>query len=166
MRKSKIYFSFLIASALLASSAFAKSDSHKFAKEAADGGKAEVEMGTLATQNAASPDVKAFGQRMVDDHSKANGELEQIAGNKGVALPRAMSKKYQSKHDKMAKLNGAKFDKAYMKDMVKDHEDDVKAFKKQAKDGSDPDIQAFAAKTLPTLESHLEMAKSTYKNIK
>jgi putative membrane protein len=141
-------------------------DSNKFAREAADGGKAEVELGTLATQNAGSADVKAFGQRMIDDHGKANGELEQLAAKKGVSLPQTLSKKHQSIRDKLAKLNAAKFDKAYMKDMVKDHEEDVKAFRKQAKEGSDPDIKAFAAKTLPTLESHLEMAKSTYSKVK
>ena len=155
-----------MSAALLAPSAFAKMDSNKFAREAADGGKIEVELGTLANRNAASADVKAFAQRMFDDHGKANTELEEIAAKKGVSLPAAMSKKNQKLRDKLAKLNGAKFDKAYMKDMVKDHEDDVKLFKKQAKEGTDPDIKAFAAKTLPTLESHLEMAKTTYGKVK
>jgi putative membrane protein len=156
----------LVSAALCATPAFARMDSNKFAKEAAEGGMAEVQMGKLAADKGTDSDVKSFGQKMVDDHSKANDELKSLAAKKGIALPQDLSKKHKSTQDKLSKLSGAKFDKAYMKDMVDDHEKDVKAFRKQAKEGSDADIKAFAEKTLPTLESHLDLAKSTYKKLK
>jgi putative membrane protein len=136
-------------------------DSH-FVMEAADGGMAEVEMGKLAVEKASSPDVKNFGQRMVDDHSKANDELKQVASQKGITLPSAPSAKHKAKMDKMSKLSGAAFDKAYMDDMVADHKKDVGEFQKEASSGKDPDVKAFASKTLPTLQDHLKMAQETH----
>jgi len=132
-----------------------------FAEKAAIGGMAEVQMGKMAQQKGSSDQVKQFGGRMVDDHSKANDELKQIASAKGIALPTDLDAKHKSKMDKMEKLSGAQFDRAYMDDMVADHKEDVAEFKKQASSGKDSDLKAFAAKTLPTLEDHLKMAQST-----
>ena len=133
----------------------------KFAINAAKGGMMEVEMGRMAAEKATSPDVKQFGQRMVDDHSKANDELKAIASGKGMTLPAAVDAAGKAKMDKMSKLTGAAFDRAYMADMVKDHKKDVAEFRKEAKSGKDPDIKGFASKTLPTLEEHLKMAQDT-----
>ena len=132
-----------------------------FVEKAAVGGMAEVRMGKMAQQKGSSDQVKQFGARMVDDHSKANDELKQIASAKGIALPTDLDAKHKSKMDKMEKLSGAQFDRAYMDDMVADHKEDVAEFKKQASSGKDSDLKAFAAKTLPTLEDHLKMAQST-----
>jgi len=132
-----------------------------FAEKAAIGGMAEVQMGKMAQQKGSSDQVKQFGGRMVDDHSKANDELKQIASAKGIALPTDLDAKHKSKMDKMEKLSGAQFDRAYMDDMVADHKEDVAEFKKEASSGKDSDLKAFAAKTLPTLEDHLKMAQST-----
>ena len=132
-----------------------------FVEKAAVGGMAEVQMGKMAQQKGSSDQVKQFGGRMVDDHSKANDELKQIASAKGIALPTDLDAKHKSKMDKMEKLSGAQFDRAYMDDMVADHKEDVAEFKKQASSGKDSDLKAFAAKTLPTLEDHLKMAQST-----
>src|SRR5436305_6156909 len=96
-----------------------------FVKKAARGGLAEVELGKLATEKASSEDVKKFGQRMVDDHTKANDQLKQIAGNKGVTLPTDLNSKDQALKDRLSKLDGEKFDQAYMKNMVRDHTKDV-----------------------------------------
>lgn len=131
-----------------------------FANKAAQGGMAEVQLGQLATQKASNPDVKAFGQRMVDDHSKANDEFKGIVSRKGVTLPTGLDAKDQATYDRLSKLEGAAFDRAYMADMVKDHRADIAEFEKEANSGSDPDIKGFAAKTLPTLKHHLEMAES------
>jgi putative membrane protein len=133
---------------------------NSFVMEAAKGGMAEVQMGTLARDKASNADVKKFGQRMVDDHSKANDELKAIAAAKGVTLPASLDASHQAVYDRISKLNGAAFDKAYMKDMVSDHKKDVAEFRKQSQSGRDPEIKAFAAKTLPTLEEHLKMAES------
>jgi len=129
--------------------------------KAAHGGLAEVELGKLAQSQGSSEAVKQFGKRMVDDHSKANDELSQIASRKGITLPTSLDAKNQATHDRLAKLSGAAFDRAYMDDMVKDHKEDVAEFKKEAANGQDADLKAFAAKTVPTLEDHLKMAQQT-----
>jgi putative membrane protein len=130
-----------------------------FVKNAAQGGMAEVELGKLATEKASSDDVKQFGQKMVDDHSKANDQLKQIASQKSMEVPSDLSAKDKATKDRLSKLSGPAFDRAYMKHMVTDHTKDVAEFKKQANTGSDSDIKGFASSTLPTLEDHLKMAK-------
>jgi putative membrane protein len=132
----------------------------KFLKEAADGGLAEVELGQLAAEKASSSEVKKFGQRMVDDHSKVNDELKQLAASKGVDLPQEPSAKHKATKARLSKLSGQQFDKAYMDDMVKDHKQDVAEFRRESKFAKDPDVKNFAAKTLPTLEDHLKEAQS------
>jgi len=132
-----------------------------FVQKAAVGGLAEVEMGKLAQQKAANDQVKQFGSHMVDDHSKANTELQQVASSKGITLPTDLDANHKSKVAKLEKLSGAQFDRAYMTEMVADHKKDVAEFRKQSTSGKDGDIKGFAAKTLPTLEDHLKMAQST-----
>ena len=116
-----------------------------FVTKAAHGGMAEVKLGELATQKASNADVKAFGQRMVDDHSKANDELKQIASRKGITLPTDIDASHQAKYDQLSKLSGAEFDRAYMKDMVADHKEDVSEFRRESEHGSDPDVKAWAS---------------------
>ncbi len=137
-----------------------------FATKAAEGGLAEVQLGNLAKDHAASADVKTFAERMVTDHTKANEELTKVAGGKGITLPTSMNSKDQATYDRLAKLNGAAFDRAYMQDMVTDHRGDVNEFKREADRGSDNDLKGFASKTLPTLQEHLTMAESTQTKIK
>jgi putative membrane protein len=127
--------------------------------EAATGGMAEVELGRLAVERGSSDGVKQFGQRMVDDHSRANSELMQLATARGVNVPAGLDAKHQSLMTKMSQLSGADFDRAYAKEMVKDHTKDVSLFQKQSTRGADADVRAFAAKTLPTLQEHLRMAR-------
>ena len=137
-----------------------------FAHHAAIGGMAEVKLGNLAQQQASSAQVKQFGARMVKDHSKANDELKQVASRKGIQLPTELDTQHQKDVDQLQKKQGAEFDRAYMDHMVKDHKKDVSDFKKEANSGKDPDIKAFAAKTLPTLEQHLQMAESSQAAVK
>ncbi len=140
-------------------------DSTKFATNAAQGGMAEVEMGRLATQRAGDAAVREFGARMVADHSAANTELKGIAAKKGIQIPADVNSEQRSEIDKLAKMSGADFDKEYMSAMVKDHEEDVKEFETQGKEGNDPDIKAFAAKTLPKLQEHLKMAQTAAQKV-
>ena len=100
----------------------------KFLMKAATGGMMEVQMGQLAQKKAESADVKAFGERMVTDHGKANEELKALAQQKKVTLP-AMEHKQKSETDKLAESAGAEFDRMYMSMMVKDHEKDVAEFR-------------------------------------
>jgi putative membrane protein len=131
----------------------------KFMKEAAQGGMAEVELGRLAQQKASSDDVKKFGQRMVDDHSKANDKLKELANAKGVNLPQSLNAKDQATKDRLSKLSGEQFDKAYMTDMLKDHKKDISAFQSESNMGHDVDVKNFATQTLPTLRDHLKDAQ-------
>jgi putative membrane protein len=141
------------------SSKLAPSD-RTFIKKAAQGGLAEVELGKLATEKAASPEVKQFGQRMVEDHSKANEQLKQVASEKGVAVPEKLSPKDAATKARLEKLSGKAFDRAYMHDMVVDHTKDVSEFRMEAKNAKDPDVKNFASQTLPVIEDHLKEAKS------
>jgi len=131
-----------------------------FALKAAMGGMAEVELGKLAAEKATSDDVKKFGRRMADDHSKANDELKTLAQNKQITLPAEPDPRARAMHDKLAKLSGPAFDRAYMQAMVADHKKDVNEFRLEAKSGKDADVKGWAAKTLPTLEEHLRLAQS------
>ena len=132
----------------------------KFLMDAAMGGLMEVELGRWAAQVGTSPEVKQFGQRMIDDHSKANTELAQLASSKGVTLPTQLDEKHQREVSKIARMKGADFDRAYSKAMLGDHEKDVKEFEKQSTNAADADVKAFAAKTLPTLQEHLQMVRA------
>ena len=140
-------------------------DSAKFTNEAAQGGMAEVQLGRLAAEKATDPSVREFGQRMIADHSRANAELKTLAAKKGMQLPNEVNSDQKSMMDKLSKLSGAEFDKEYMSAMLKDHEDDVKAFETQSKDGNDADVKSFAAKTLPTLQEHLQMARNAAQKV-
>jgi putative membrane protein len=131
----------------------------KFAAEAASGGMAEVKLGQLAEQKGSSASVKAFGQKMVTDHTKAGEELKKVAQEEGMTLPDGISKADQMTYDRLAKLNGAQFDAAYAQAMLKDHQADVAAFEKQASSGSNAALKQFASRTLPTLKEHLKMAE-------
>jgi len=135
-------------------------DDRKFMMEAATGGMMEVELGRLAAQQGSSDAVKKFGQRMVDDHSKANEELMQLASTKGVTLPTELDAKHKSEVTKLSKMTGADFDRAYSKMMLSDHVKDVAEFEKQSTKANDADLRAFSAKTLPTLQEHLQMAQA------
>ena len=131
-----------------------------FVRDAASGGKAEVELGKLAEQNAQSEQVKKFGQKMVQDHTAAKQKLEGIAKMKGVDLPQQLDAEQQQALGRLSKMRGAEFDRAYMQDMVKDHNKDVGEFRKEAQSGNDPDIREFARQTLPTIQQHEQMAKN------
>ncbi len=133
----------------------------QFALKAAQGGLAEVKLGQLAVDKAGNPDVKAFGQKMIDDHTKANDQLKSIAEQQGMTLPGTINAKDQALYNKLSRESAEQFDKNYMSSMVKDHEEDVKEFKKEANNGKNPQLKQFAAQTTPILEGHLEMARST-----
>ena len=164
--KAIIGLSAAVLLALAGSAAAAgKGGDSDFVTKAAQGGMEEVELGQLASSNAASADVKQFGQRMVTDHGKANDELKSIAQKSGETVPSGLSKKQEADKARLSKLNGAEFDKAYMKMMVSDHREDVAEFEKEAKSGKDADVKAFAAKTLPTLKEHLTMAEDVEKRV-
>jgi putative membrane protein len=157
-----------------------------FIKDAAKGGMMEVEMGQLGVQKAQSSELKQFAQRLIDDHTKANAELKQLAASKGVTLPEPSDshitgaaetkdrtqarEKSDTDHQlgfwdrrelkKLQGLSGTDFDREFVKMAVNDHEKDVKEFEKASQNLDDSELKAFAAKTLPALQQHLSQAKS------
>jgi putative membrane protein len=134
----------------------ASADVQTFIRRAAESGMKEVEAGKQAQSQATNDQVKAYAQRMVQDHSKANQELMVIAETQGVDLKAARAQG----HDMKAMGKGQDFDRAYIAQMVKDHTEAVRLFEQQAERDADPEVKAFAQKTLPTLREHLEMARS------
>lgn len=142
-----------------ASSVTGSSDS-SFVNEAAVGGMAEVDLGKLASTKGTNPEVKKFGQMMVTDHTAANNQLKELATKKGWTLPTDIDSSHKSTADDLKSRSGADFDSAYVDEMVDDHEKDVKAFQDKANNASDPDLKAFAQKTLPVLQKHLDAIKA------
>ena len=136
----------------------------EFARKAAEGGLKEVRLGELA-QQAAAEEVKQFGQRMVEDHGRANEELKQIADQKGIELPQEMPDDAQQLYDELQQKSGAEFDQAYMDEMVSDHEEDIEEFESYVESAQDPDLRTFAEQTLPTLREHLELARQTREQV-
>jgi putative membrane protein len=130
-----------------------------FAKEAANGGMLEVELGQLAQQKAVTQRVKDFGAMMVRDHTKANDDLKNSVSGK-ITLSTTMPDQYQKHVNHLRDESGIAFDKEYMKMMVDDHEKDIKKFEEIAKESKDPAVRDFAKNTLPTLYTHLDSAKA------
>lgn len=141
-------------------------DDADFAVTAANGGMAEVALGQLAQQKATDPEVKAFGAKMVTDHTKANEKMMALAKQKNITLPAAVGTDEQKIMDDLSKKTGKDFDKAYVDAMVKDHDKDVKLFEDETKNGKDADVKAFASTTLPVLKMHQSMIKAIDKKMK
>jgi putative membrane protein len=118
-----------------------------------------VQLGKLAQKMGTSEQVKQFGQQMVTDHSKANDELKAVAKSKNIALPKDLDAEHKATADRLSKLEGDAFDKAYSAEMLKDHKKDVAEFEKASKSLQDPDLKGFATKTLPVLKQHLQHAQ-------
>ncbi|MDQ2793004.1 MAG: DUF4142 domain-containing protein [Bacteroidota bacterium] len=129
----------------------------EFLANAASGGMLEVEMGKQVAARAVTPDAKKFATQMVADHTKSNAELTALAAKKSITLPTALSDKHQDVLKDVLEEKGAKMDQEYMKEMLKDHEEDVKEFTDASIKASDPEIKAFAAKNVPILQMHLDM---------
>ena len=136
-----------------------------FVKKAADGGMAEVALAKLAQEKASNADVKSFAATLEKDHTAANDELKEVASKKNITLPASPSKNHQALHDKLAKLSGAEFDKAYVSAMLEDHQKDVREFARVSSASGDADVKAFATKTLPTLKDHLKQVQDLSKSI-
>jgi putative membrane protein len=131
-----------------------------FMMSAAQAGMVEVKLGEVATKKATQANVKQFGAMMVSDHSNANQQLRAIAAKNGVTLPSKLDAIHKSKVDKMSKLSGEQFDKAYVSEMVKDHEKLAAEFEKAAKTAQNLELKSFAATTLPVIKAHLKHIKA------
>jgi putative membrane protein len=137
-----------------------------FVMKAAMGGQEEVDLGNLASQQAASERVKAFGSMMVRDHTNANQELMNLANSHGMNVSSTLPTNMQKDKTSLSSKQGAAFDKAYMNMMVSDHRKDIAEFEKASKNAKDAQLKDFATRTLPTLKMHLDSAIAVQKSLK
>ena len=136
------------------------SSEKKFAQEAAAGNSAEVKLAQLAQQKTQDSKIKEFADRMIADHTKANDDLKTIAD---VTVPDHLTGAAKTAYDKLEKLSGTDFDRTYINDMVKDHEEVAAQYKKEQGTAKDAALKGYVDKTLPVVESHLAMAKEIQK---
>jgi putative membrane protein len=137
----------------------------EFARKAAEANLAEIKLGQLAQEKASSQTVKQFAKQMVEDHSKANEELKEAANKEGITLPNDLDQKEKAKIDELSRLSGPAFDKAYAREMVRDHEKDVAEFRRAASMAKKEEIKEFASKTEPKLEEHLTRARQMMQEV-
>ena len=132
-----------------------------FTEKAAKGGAMEVAISQVAVQRSTNPQVKAFAEKMVEEHTSANESLMSIASATNVKLPEK-----EVDTDKWTKKDASEFDKDYVDKMVSDHKETVELFQKEADKGKDAELTAFARKTLPTIQEHLEHAEDLQRSLK
>jgi putative membrane protein len=128
-----------------------------FVRKALQGGMAEVQLGQMALQKSSNDDVKQFAQRMVDDHTKMGDQMKQVAQDLNVKVPDSPSSKDKAIMAKLQALNGDAFDKAYIRDMVKDHEEDQKEFRQASMNASNPEVKQAATQGEQVITEHLQM---------
>ena len=163
--KSKSTFTAVVLGiTLLSTAAFAAGphDSKMFLKKAASNGMAEVSLANLALRMASNPDIQSFAKHMIEDHTAANDKVMELAKGDKVMLDKDLTAKQKATENRLSKLNDADraFDRAYLKQAIKDHQETIKLFEKQAEHGTDADVKAFATETLPKLKMHLDMASA------
>jgi putative membrane protein len=132
---------------------------------AADAGMMEIELGKFAQQNAQNAQVKNFGAMMVADHTDAANELKSLATSEGITLPDSIKPEHRRMVEDMKKMKAKDFDKHYIDMMVSDHQKVIDGFKDESTSGKDSLVMAFASKTLPTLQKHLDAAKAAQQNL-
>lgn len=135
-----------------------------FLRQAAEGGIAEVQLGQLAAQKSSSDDVKSFGQKMVDDHTALNKEIEDLADSVGVMLPKRMNKTSQAEYDKLNGLSGDAFDTEYLTFMVKDHHQDLREFRMESANTQDEALRDVVVKGQRVVHEHMVMAEKLAKS--
>ena len=126
----------------------------EFVDAAAQGGMFELDSSRMALDKNASGQNRAFAEMMLEDHEKANRELEKLVREKGGILPIAPDAEHRRMLDDLSKTQGQTFDDAYHKAQVKAHDDAIALFEDASRNCDDADLRAFAEKTLPTLRKH------------
>lgn len=159
IRISRIYVISSAMFVLSAAHAASTPSPEKFLSSAIQDGRAEVAVCQLALTKASSPDVKAFAQRMIKDHSETDSKIEALAKSKNYKLASGTTIKQKASYELLKHRSGASFDKSFMEHNVSDHESDVKHFSDQAKNAKDAEVKDFAVATLATLQEHLAMAQ-------
>ncbi len=135
------------------------SSDRQFIIKTAQGSMAEVALGKLAQERGSSDQVKDLGKQLEQDHQKSFQELQRIASSKGVDLPQSPDKKQEAVHDRLSKLSGEQFDRAFLKEVQQDHSKDIKEYERESQRSKDPDVKQYASSTLPDLHRHHDLAQ-------
>jgi putative membrane protein len=135
-------------------------DDITFLNDAAQGGLNEVRMGEMAKRISTNDRIKNLGQKMVDDHAMMNQDFRKLAARKNVVLPGEISPKQEAGNKAIGENKGRSFDTAYIEAMLKNHKEDLAAFKKEASEAADPDVKGLASRSISVIEEHLRLAKS------
>lgn len=143
----------------------AQGGDHAFVTKLAGVNMAEVELGTLAKTKSSNREVKAFAQRMIDDHTKAGNQLKAVANKKHFTVPTALPPDAVALKDKLSGMSGTAFDKAYIDEMVKGHGEVLAEVKTEAQSGTDPDVKAWARKASSTIQAHLTHAQNQQREL-
>jgi putative membrane protein len=166
MRIAGFALALSVASAIAAHSAGQVVDQDRqFAHDAAMINMTEIELGKLAAGRGSHARVKEFGNRMVNDHMKVFDELKTLAGRKNIALPTELEARQKTLRDKLAGMSGQGFDRAYMEEMVKGHQDALALFQKESTSGADGELKAWATKTLSGISTHHGLARDVQKEV-
>lgn len=134
-----------------------------FLQQAAEVNMAEMELAEVAEERAASDEVKEYAEHLAEDHENANEKLESIAEQKNVELPDEPGATPKQQKERLSKLEGPAFDRAFLDTMLREHQKAIKNFEQQAKTAQDPQVKQYAAETLPTLREHLKQAQQLQK---
>ena len=160
MKNAALALAAILASATLAQAAAPSAQDKTFVDTVGPGGMYEVMLGKLAEDKGMAQDIKDQGNTEAHDHDLVGAKLKSIAKGAGLDFPDTLNAEFQEQYDKISKLSGAAFDKAYVADMIKIHDADGSAFAKEAKGGTNPDLKAFAAETHGIVERHLGELKA------
>ncbi len=137
----------------------------QFVAVASASGLAEVNMGNMAIKHGTSLEIRQYGQRLVDDHTRANKELNRLATAENLTPAATMDAAHRTLARRMEQLRGPSFDQAFLKHMVMDHQEAIAIFEQQARKGQDPQLKGLAAKMLPVLRDHLRLARRLQKQL-
>jgi putative membrane protein len=131
-----------------------------FLKQAAEGNLAEVQLGQLGQQKGTSSEVKQLAQALATDHQQNQQKLQSLAQKEGVTLPTAPLPKDKAATDKLSKLSGSAFDKAFAQHAVMEHQKDIAQFKHEESMTKNSDVKGYAGETLSKLQQHLQLAQN------
>lgn len=137
--------------------------SSTFIVRVANNGMTETQLASIAEQKGTYLDVKSFAAMLYRDHSGVNQTVKDLAATKNIALPASITEEKQKEIDNLNKKTGKEIDKEFISMMIKSHKSSIESFEKAVTEVKDPEVRAFADKTLPTLRAHLDSAEKIQK---
>lgn len=144
---------------------WSKAQIENFVKKAAYSNLYEIQLGDSASKKASSQQVREYAKLLVNDHSDALQKLKLAVGDLGIKLPDTLDKKYTAIISNLSKKDSTSFDKEYIKQMIKDHKNDISEFKMAEKHLPPGALKTWVTTTLPVLRQHLTKAEEIEKSM-